>query len=91
VKIDMDKSIGKQITFGDKFVSFFELRNRHFLILIPLALISYFLYSEFFLKWFSFEWRFLPTFFLGVFSVLLMLKILKIKKSSSEEHERKKN
>lgn len=59
-----------------KIVKFSELRNVHLLIAIPMFVISWLIYNQFFMVWFDFTWRFVPTFLLGFVTCLLLLKYI---------------
>lgn len=65
--------------YGEKIVKFLDLKNKHLIIFLPLLGISWLIYINFFLDWFEYKWRFLPTFLMGFLSCLLMAKFFKKK------------
>ncbi|MEK6885307.1 MAG: hypothetical protein AABY22_37090 [Nanoarchaeota archaeon] len=60
--------------FGDKIIEWSKLKNRDLLIFIPMFLLSWWLYSKFFMNWFDFNWRFIPVFLMGFITCLIIFK-----------------
>lgn len=65
---------------GDKITKLLNLKNKHFIIFAPLFALSWWIYSEFFMSWFSFNWRFVPTYALGFLTCFAIFKLLNVKK-----------
>lgn len=63
---------------GDKIIRLLHLKNKHFFIFLPLFALSWWIYSEFFMNWFDFTWRFVPTFTLGFLVCIFTFKLLKM-------------
>lgn len=64
----------KELMISQKVIIFFGLKDRQLIIFIPLVIIRYWLYAQFFLVWFSYKMSFVPTFLLGLTTALLMIK-----------------
>jgi len=68
LKLNIGCGYRKKEDYGKKIVRFFSLKNKHLLLFLPLFFGSWFVYYEFFMKWFDFIWRFVPTYILGFLS-----------------------
>jgi len=70
---------------GNKIIQFLNLKNKHFFIFVPMFALSWLIYSEYFMKWFDFNLRFVPTFILGFLTCFITIKLLEIKKIKNKK------
>jgi len=69
--------------FGESIVKWLGLKNGDLIIVIPMFLIGWLLYWQFFMQYASFTWRFIPDFLMGFLTCLIMFKFRKNKKEDN--------